>query len=69
MSYGRLKEQEAALSAELDALIEQASRCGREEDKTYQERTGYELPRGTQNTNKASCLKSKPLKALEQREE
>ena len=36
MSYGRLKEQEAALSAEIDALIEQAARCDLEEDKTYQ---------------------------------
>jgi hypothetical protein len=26
MSYGRLKEQEAALSAEIDVLIEQAAR-------------------------------------------
>ena len=44
MSYGRLKEKEEALSAEIDALIEQASRCDREEDQDYQERTGYEIP-------------------------
>jgi hypothetical protein len=31
MSYGRLKEKEQALSAEIDALIEQAKRCDREE--------------------------------------
>ena len=51
MSYGRLKEQEAALSAEIDALIEQAARCDQEEDKTYQERTGYELPEDLRNEN------------------
>jgi transposase len=44
MSYGRLKEKEQALSAEIDALIEQASRCDREEGQAYQERTGYEIP-------------------------
>ena len=44
MSYGRLKEKEQALCAEIDALIEQAKRCDLEEDRAYQERTGYELP-------------------------
>jgi transposase len=33
MSYGRLKEREQALCAEIDDLIEQAKRCDQEEDK------------------------------------
>ena len=43
MSYGRLKAREQALCAEIDALIEQAKRCDQEEDRAYQERTGYEI--------------------------
>ena len=43
MSYGRLKQQEAELSAEIEALLAQAARCDKEEDLQYQERTGYEL--------------------------
>lgn len=44
MSHGRLKEKEQALSAEIDELIKKAKRCDREEDKVYQEKTGYEIP-------------------------
>jgi transposase len=44
MSYGHLQEKEQALSAEIDDLIEKAKRCDQEEDKAYQEKTGYELP-------------------------
>ena len=43
MSYGRLKQQEAALAEEIDALISQAARCDEEEDKRYEERTGFEI--------------------------
>src|SRR5512139_1444484 len=49
MSYGRLKEQEQALSIEINALIEQAARCDLEEDKAYKERTGYEIPEDLQH--------------------
>lgn len=45
MSYGRLKEKEQALSAEIDALIEQAKRCDREEDKAYKERPAMNFPK------------------------
>jgi len=44
MSYGRLKEKEQALCAEIDELIEKAKRCDQEEDKAYPEKTGYEIP-------------------------
>jgi transposase len=44
MSYGRLKEKEQVPSAEIDDLIAKAKRCDQEEDKTYQEKTGYEIP-------------------------
>ena len=69
MSYGRLKEKEQALNAEIDALIEQATRCDSEEDKAYQERTGYELPEDLQH-KQARLAKIKAAKqTLEQREE
>ena len=69
MSYGRLKDQEAALSAEIDVLIEQASRCDQEEDKAYQERTGYELPEDLKNKQDRLVKIKAAKKALEQREE
>jgi hypothetical protein len=69
MSYGRLKEQEAALSAEIDALIEQAARCDQEEDKAYQERTGYELPEDLKHKQGRLAKIKAAKQALEQREE
>ena len=48
MSYARLQEKEQALCAEIDALIEQASRCDQEEDQAYRDKTGYELPQDLQ---------------------
>lgn len=44
MSYKRLKEQDQALSREIDDLVANAKRCDAEEDAAYQERTGYEIP-------------------------
>lgn len=44
MSYKGLKEREAVLTTELEALIAQANRCDVEEDHAYQDRTGYEVP-------------------------
>jgi len=43
MSYGRLKEKELKLTQEIEALIEQANRCDKEEDQAYKEKNGYEL--------------------------
>ena len=44
MSYGRLKQREQELCEEIEALTRQADRCDEEEDRAYQEQTGYELP-------------------------
>ena len=38
------KEKEQELCEEIEALTLQADRCDEEEDRVYQERTGYELP-------------------------
>jgi len=43
MSYGRLKEKEKELTQEIEALVSQANRCDKEEDKAYKDKTGYEL--------------------------
>ena len=69
MSYGRLKEKEEALSAEIDALIEQASRCDREEDQAYQERTGYEIPEDLKHKQGRLAQIKAAKQALERREE
>jgi transposase len=47
MSYGHLKEQEAALSAEIDALIEQAAHCdrGRKKIKPTRNEPAMKSPR------------------------
>ena len=68
MSYGRLKEKEQALCAEIEALIEQANRCDREEDQAYRDKTGYELPEDLQfkQARWAKIQAAKP--ALEARE-
>ena len=45
MSYGRMKERERQLKAEIDELLKQARRQDREEDKRYgEEWRGDELP-------------------------
>ncbi|MDO9048039.1 MAG: transposase [Methylobacter sp.] len=69
ISYGRLKEKEQALGAEIDALIEQANRCDREEDQAYKERTGYELPEDLKHKQGRLTQIKAAKKALELREE
>jgi len=69
MSYGRLKEREQALCAEIDDLIEQAKRCDQEEDKAYQEKTGYEIPDDLKFKEGRLAKIQAAKKALEQREE
>jgi len=69
MSYGRLKEKEQALSQEIDDLIEKASHCDDEEDQTYKDQTGYEIPEDLKH-KKARLKQIKAAKvALEEREE
>lgn len=68
MSYARLKEKEQALCAELDALIEQASRCDQEEDQAYRDKTGYELPEDLQFKQSRLAKIQAAKQALEARE-
>lgn len=44
MSYKRLQEKDSELSQEIDDLISKANKCDKEEDQTYKEQTGYEIP-------------------------
>ena len=69
MSYKRLKEKEQELTAEIDALIEKASHCDEEEDKTYKERTGYEIPEDLKHKEKRLAQIKEAREALEAREE
>ena len=55
MSYGRLKEKEQELCEEIEALTRQADRCDEEEDRVYQERTGYELPDDLRMAREGDC--------------
>lgn len=68
MSYGRLKEKEQALCAEIDALIEQASRCDKEEDQAYRDKTGYEIPEDLQFKQDRLAKIQAAKQALEARE-
>ncbi len=69
MSYGRLKEKEQALCAEIDDLIAKAKRCDQEEDTAYQEKTGYEIPDDLKFKEGRLAKIQAAKKALEQREE
>ena len=68
MSYGRLKEKEQALCAEIDALIEQANRCDSEEDQAYRDKTGYEIPEDLQFKQDRLAKIRAAKQALEARE-
>lgn len=69
MSYGRLKEQEQALSREIEELVKKASHCDEEEDQSYKNQTGYEIPEDLKY-KKARLEQIKTAKnALEEREE
>jgi hypothetical protein len=69
MSYGRLKEKEQALCAEIDELIEKAKRSDQAEDKVYQEKTGYEIPDDFKFKEGRLAKIQAAKQALEQREE
>ena len=68
MSYGRLKEKEQALCAEIEALIEQASRCDQEEDQAYRDKTGDEIPEDLQFKQDRLAKIQAAKQALEARE-
>jgi transposase len=69
MSYGRLQEKEQALSAEIADLIEKANRCDQDEDKAYQDKTGYEIPEDLKFKNGRLAKIKAAKQALEQREQ
>src|SRR5664280_900889 len=69
MSYGRLKEKEQALSAEIADLIEKANRCDQDEDKAYKDKTGYEIPEDLKFKQDRLAKIKAAKQALEQREE
>jgi transposase len=62
ISYERLKEKEQALCAEIDDLIEKASRYDQEEDQAYRDKTGYEIPEDLQfKQNRLAKIKAASL--------
>ncbi len=69
MSYNRLKEKEQALTAEIEALIEKAGHCDEEEDKSYKEQTGYEIPDDLKHKEKRLAQIKEAREALEAREQ
>ncbi len=69
MSYRGLKKQEKELTAEIDTLIEKASRCDEEENRIYQEKTGYEIPEDLKHKEGRLGKIKKAKAALETREE
>lgn len=68
MSYGRLKEKEQALCAEIEALIEQAARCDRDEEQAYRDKTGYAIPEDLQFKQARLANIQAAKQALEARE-
>ncbi len=51
MSYKNLKKQEEILTQEVEDLIKKAARCDEEEDQSYKEATGYEIPEDLAHKN------------------
>ncbi|MCP4289892.1 MAG: IS1182 family transposase [Gammaproteobacteria bacterium] len=68
MSYKRLKEKEQALMAEIEALIKKSRHCDEEEDKTYKEQTGDEIPEDLKYKETRLARIQEARKALEARE-
>ena len=68
MSYQRLKDKEAALAKEIEVLIGKGNRCDREEDRTYREQTGYEIPEDLKYKQTRLAKIEAAKKALEDRE-
>ncbi len=68
MSYKRLKEKEQALMAEIEALIKKSRHCDEEEDETYKEQTGYEIPEDLKYKETRLARIKEARKALEARE-
>ncbi len=69
MSYKRLQEKEQELTAEIDLLIEKASRCDAEEELSYKEETGYEIPEDLRHKEQRLAQIEAAKAAIESREE
>jgi transposase len=69
MSYGHLQEKEQALCTEISELIEKANRCDQDEDKAYQDKTGYEILEDLKFKQDRLAKIKAAKQALEQREE
>ena len=68
MSYGRLKQREAQLCEEIEALIAEANAQDEEEDRAYQERRGDELPAELRDKKQRLKKLRAAKRALERRE-
>ncbi len=69
MSYGRLKAKEKELTEEIEALIAKASKCDKEEDEEYRDKTGYEIPEELKIKEKRLAKIKEAKEALEKREQ
>lgn len=69
MSYKNLKLKEQQLSEEIEALVKKANLCDAEEDKSYKEKTGYEIPDDLKFKQARLDKITTAKKALESREQ
>ena len=69
MSYQHMKQKEQALTEEIDSLIRKGSACDKEEDASYKDKTGYELPEDLTFKKQRLAMIKKAKAALEAREE
>jgi len=69
MSYKRLQEKERELTAAIDLLIEKARRCDEEEERSYKEKTGYEIPEDLRHKEQRLAQIKAAKAAIESREE
>ena len=69
MSYSRLKEQEKELTAEIEELLSNARKCDEEEDKEYEDKSGYEVPEELKIKESRLAKIKEAKEALEKREE
>ncbi len=69
MSYKHMKQKERELSEEIDMLIQKGSACDKEEDASYKDKTGYELPADLKFKKQRLATIKQAKAALEAREE
>ena len=69
MSYQHMKQKERELAEEIDILIRKGNACDKEEDASYKDKTGYELPEDLTFKKPRLATIKKAKAALEAREE